>query len=148
MSMEWILTVGQVDNSAPPAVPGTNTTPAPTGTTPGAGTGTSTSQPAGPDGLPQTKPSDPSWIMPLIFGGMLLLWFVMMRSQRKEKQKVEQMQSGLQKHQRVQTIGGIMGVIVEVKEHEVVVKVDEASGAKIHFVKSAIKGVVENPDKK
>jgi preprotein translocase subunit YajC len=44
----------------------------------------------------------------------------------------------------VQTIGGVIGTIVEVKDAEVVVKIDETTNTKIRFARSAIQQVLED----
>jgi preprotein translocase subunit YajC len=49
------------------------------------------------------------------------------------------MLSALKKGDKITTIGGIHGVIQSVKEHSVIVKVDEDT--KIEFSRSAISGV-------
>ena len=50
--------------------------------------------------------------------------------------------SAIKKHDRVQTIGGVIGAIVEVKPDEVVLKVDESSNTRITFARSAIQQVL------
>ena len=76
----------------------------------------------------------------LIFAVVLLL---SSRGQRKEKKKREQLLASLKKGDKVQTIAGILGSIVEVREDEVIVKVDENTNARMHFRRSAIQGVIE-----
>ena len=44
---------------------------------------------------------------------------------------------------RVQTIGGILGKVVEAEETKVLLKVDESSNTKIWFSRSAIDRVLE-----
>ena len=44
----------------------------------------------------------------------------------------------LEKNDKVRTIGGIMGTVMEVKGDEVVLKVDEANNTKIRVISSAI----------
>ncbi len=64
------------------------------------------------------------------------------RSQKKrEKREREQMFAGLSKNDRVQTIGGVIGTIMSVKDNEVVLKVDETTNTKMTFVKSAVQRV-------
>ncbi len=73
---------------------------------------------------------------------LLLLWVFMLRGRRKEDQKRQQMISALKRGDRVQTIGGILGTVVEARETEVVVKVDENANTKIRFARSAIHRVL------
>jgi preprotein translocase YajC subunit len=44
---------------------------------------------------------------------------------------------------KVMTIGGIKGTVTDVREDEVVVKVDESSNTKMRFTRGAIQKVVE-----
>jgi preprotein translocase subunit YajC len=52
------------------------------------------------------------------------------------------MLKGLKRNDRVQTIGGILGTVVETRDDVVVLKVDEANNVKMHFNRSAIKEVL------
>jgi len=65
------------------------------------------------------------------------------RSQKKrEKREREQMFASLSKNDRVQTIGGVIGTIMSVKDNEVVLKVDETTNTKMTFVKSSVQRVI------
>lgn len=82
------------------------------------------------------------------FGPIILIvivfYFMVSGSKRKTEKAREQMLKELKRGDRVQTIGGILGTVVEAREHEVIVKVDESSNTKIHFTRSAIHRVVED----
>lgn len=71
----------------------------------------------------------------LIFVVMYLLLF---RGPRKKQQQHKQMVQSLQKNDRVRTIGGIIGTVVDIKGDEVTLKVDESSNTKIRVISSAI----------
>ncbi len=71
----------------------------------------------------------------LIFVVMYLLLF---RGPRKKQQQHKQMVQTLEKNDRVRTIGGIIGTVVDVKDDEITLKVDESSNTKIKIVSSAI----------
>jgi preprotein translocase YajC subunit len=47
----------------------------------------------------------------------------------------------------VQTIGGIVGVVTDVRENEVVVKVDNNTNTRITFAKSAVQTVLGSEEK-
>jgi preprotein translocase subunit YajC len=70
----------------------------------------------------------------------------MFKSKRGQDKQRQDLLASLKKGDRIRTIGGIIGTVVEAREDVVVVKVDETSNAKIHFVRSAIHAVVD-PDK-
>lgn len=75
-----------------------------------------------------------------------LFWWIMSRGRRKEQRRYQDMLNTLKRNDKVQTIGGIIGTIVDVREAEgeVVLKIDEGSNTKVRFTRQAIKGVVQD----
>jgi len=87
--------------------------------------------------VPEAEPVDPGaqqrspfsniWI-PLILM-MLVMYFFIFRSPRKrQQQQLQKMRESLKRNARIRTIGGIMGTVVEVRDEEVVLKIDETTG--------------------
>ncbi len=72
-------------------------------------------------------------MMVLLFG---VMYFLMIRPQQKRQKELNKFRNTLEKGQKVVTIGGIYGTIVEVKENYVLVEVD--NNVKIRFDKAAI----------
>lgn len=72
-------------------------------------------------------------MMLLIF---VVMWFFMIRPQQKKQKELAQFRNSLKKGDKVVTIGGIYGVVAEVKEQYVIVEVD--SNVKLRVDKSAI----------
>jgi preprotein translocase subunit YajC len=62
---------------------------------------------------------------------------------RKEKKKRAEMLTALGRYDRVQTTGGLIGTIVEIKDDELVLKVDESTNTKIHFSRAAVASVLK-----
>lgn len=77
----------------------------------------------------------------IVFVG--LMYFFVFRSRKGNDKQRDAMLKQMKRGDRVQTIGGIMGTIVEARETEVVVKVDEGNNTKIKFARSAIARVIE-----
>ena len=74
------------------------------------------------------------WIMlALIF---IVMWFFMIRPQRKQQKELENFRNSLQKGDKIVTIGGIHGTISEVKDDYVLVEVDK--DVKIRVSKQAL----------
>ncbi|MCH8215529.1 MAG: preprotein translocase subunit YajC, partial [Planctomycetes bacterium] len=55
-----------------------------------------------------------------------------------KEQQQQKMVQALQKNDRIRTIGGILGTVIEVKGSEVVLKVDESTNTKIRISASAV----------
>ena len=97
-----------------------------------------------------TVPSDsnaPPTRTPRPFGGTTWIWIVLMfvlmyfllfRGPQKQKQQRKQLVQSLRKNDRVQTIGGIIGTIVDIKGDEITLKVDESNNTKIKVASTAI----------
>lgn len=84
-------------------------------------------------------------IMPLLLLGVFVFFiFTMISSERKQKKKRNEMMGALKRNDRVQTVGGIIGVVTEIKDEEVVLRVDEASKTKIRFSKTAVQQVLKS----
>lgn len=112
--------------------------------------GAAATQPAGPTTGPTTQAANPpfwnsifqSFMFP-VFILIILFYFLMIRSKRKQDRQRTDMLGQLKKGDRIQTIGGILGTVLEAREDEVLVKVDETSNTKIRFARSAIHRVLE-----
>lgn len=108
----WPAILAQVTDPATPAAPGT---PAP----------------AGPG-------SSFALIYAVLFAVFAFVFLSQRSHQKREKREREQLFANMSKNDRVLTIGGIIGTIVQVRDNEVVVKVDETTNTKMTFAKSAI----------
>ena len=78
--------------------------------------------------------------MQLVFivGIFVILYFIMFREPKKRQRQQQQMIQSLKKNDKVRTIGGIIGIVVDVKDDEVTLKVDESNNTKIKVAASAI----------
>ena len=74
----------------------------------------------------------------------VVFYFMIFRGPKKKQQQQQKMIQSLQKNARVQTIGGIIGTVLEVGENEITLKIDEANNTKIKVLPSAISRVIEN----
>ncbi len=99
-----------------------------------------TTLPAKVDPGPWSILSSP--MFPVILG-ILVLYMFMSKGKKGEERKRKDMLSQLKKGDEIQTIGGIIGKVVEAREDRVLVKVDETANAKIWFSRNAIHRVVE-----
>jgi preprotein translocase subunit YajC len=63
---------------------------------------------------------------------------ILFRGPRKKQQQHKQMIQSLSKNDRIQTIGGIIGTVVDVRDDEITLKIDESNNTKIKIIRSAI----------
>ncbi len=84
---------------------------------------------------PKGKGSPLQFLLPVV---MVVLLVMMFRSPKKQQQKHRQMVETLEKNDRVRTIGGIIGTVMDIKGDEVVIKIDESTNTKIRVATSAI----------
>jgi len=86
----------------------------------------------------------------LTFGPLLLLivimYFLLIRPQRKREKSVNEMRKGLQVGDEIITIGGLCGKIVKTKDETIVVQVG-ADKVKFEMMRWAVSKVVESSGK-
>jgi preprotein translocase subunit YajC len=104
-----------------------------------------TTQPAGSQPPPfWANPSQ--WLLPLIAVVAVFMLISPMRANQKEKRAREDLLKNMKRGDKVMTIGGVLGTIVDVRDTEVVLKVDEGNNTKIKFSRDAIKRVVTDDE--
>ncbi len=115
------------------------------GTGPAPGTAASgTAAPAGPIAPP---PANPFGLLgPILLVVVFMLGFSMLTS-RKEKKRRKQLLASIKKGEKVLTIGGIIGTIADVRDDEVILRIDESSNVKMRVTRSSIQTVLKSiPD--
>lgn len=78
-------------------------------------------------------------MMGSVFG---IFYFLMIRPQRKQEKERQAMLKALQKNDKVVTMGGLYGVVTNVREKDVTVKIDESKDVRVKMLRSAISHVV------
>jgi len=128
----WILATK--DGSAPSGITSEDVTSEGQTST---GTIDNKSDPNNAGGSP--PPKSPGINMFILMGLMfVVMYFILFRGPRKKQQQHKQMVQTLAKNDKVRTIGGIIGTVVDVKGDEVVLKIDESNNTKIRLSASAI----------
>ena len=74
------------------------------------------------------------WIMLALM--FIVMWFFMIRPQRKAQKEQEKFLNSIENGTRVITAGGIYGVVVEVKENTLLIEVDK--DVKIRVSKNSV----------
>lgn len=130
---------GGVVTPALPAQPQADAAPA------AAGSPATTAPPAGPQ--PAAQPQGPGGFNPIFFLiiAMLLVMFLpQIFGSRKQAKKRAQLLASIKKFDKVQTTAGIIGTVAELRDDEVVLRVDENSNTRIRFARSAISQVLKS----
>ncbi len=86
---------------------------------------------------------NPMWFYVILLGGFVLLYFWMGRSRRKQEAKRKEMLAALKKGDKVTTIGGIVGTVIETRPEEVTIKVDENNNVRMKFARWAVRNTGE-----
>ena len=133
MNNVWILAQAE-SSEAPSTITSERVTTEETTTTPTVATESDT-----PGAGPPRKSPLGSYGNLIFLGVMfLLMYMILFRGPRKKQQQHKQMMQTLTKNDKVQTIGGIIGTVVDIKDNEVTLKVDESNNTKIKILRSAI----------
>lgn len=88
--------------------------------------------------------SAPSWAMYLPFIVMGLMLVLFFRASSKQRRELQKALSAMKKNDKVVTSGGILGVVVAIKENEdeVTLKVDDTSNTRIRVLKSSVVRII------
>ena len=90
----------------------------------------------------------PFWANPqnmfllVVFAMLMFFVWSSSKSKRNEQKQRDDMLKNMKRGDRVMTAGGILGNVVDVRDSEVVLKVDESTNTKIKFSRDAIKRVL------
>ena len=68
----------------------------------------------------------------------VIMWFFMIRPQRKQQKELQKFRDSLKKGDKVVTIGSIYGTVVELKDKSVLIEVDK--DVKIRVDRNALQG--------
>ncbi|WP_243290673.1 preprotein translocase subunit YajC [Bacillus sp. FJAT-47783] len=79
-------------------------------------------------------------LLPLI-AMIAVFYFLLIRPQQKQQKQVREMQSSLQKGDKIVTIGGMHGIVDSLDEDKIVVKAGD--GSRLTFDRRSVREVVE-----
>jgi preprotein translocase subunit YajC len=79
------------------------------------------------------------WIFPIFMIFLLLMWFQARSQQKKQKSEREDLLKELKPKDKIETVGGILGTVVSVRDEEVSIRVDDARDVTIRIAKTAIR---------
>jgi len=84
-------------------------------------------------------------LMPILLIGMLF-YVLMILPEKKKRTEIARMQEALKKNDRVVTIGGILGVVVNAQSgsEKVTLRVDEANNTRVEVLRGSISRVLSD----
>ena len=89
----------------------------------------------------EPQPGNPfGMLVPIILIFGVFYFLIILPAQRKERKQREALFSALKKNDEVVTAGGIIGIVQNIKDDEVLIKIDE--NAKMRVLKSSITRIV------
>lgn len=91
---------------------------------------------------PQTKSPGSNIFLYVMLPLLLVYMFFMMRGPKKKQQEHQKMVQSLSKNDRVRTIGGIFGTVLDVRDDEILLKIDESTNTKMRVSPQAIATVL------
>ncbi|MAD18788.1 MAG: preprotein translocase subunit YajC [Planctomycetaceae bacterium] len=92
----------------------------------------------------QAEPGGGDFLLFMFLPLILVMILFSVFGQRKERKKREALLSSVKKHDRIRTIGGVIGSVVELDTETVVLKVDESSNTRMTFARDAVQQVLES----
>ena len=128
---------------------GTDTPPPPTFTDDVADSATGAGgAPVDASGQPLQQAPPPGGGNMMFFLAIMIgvIFVIMLSSGRRDKKRRAEMLSQIAKGKKVRTIGGILGTVVDVRDNEVHVKVDENANTRLRFTRDAITAVLDEKE--
>lgn len=105
----------------------------------------------GSNGTPdqqQTKQQGPNPLMWIMLPLLVVYMIFMFRGPKKKQQQHQKMVQSLAKNDRVRTIGGIFGTVLDVRDDEIILKIDESTNTKMRVSPQAIATVLTDKAEK
>jgi preprotein translocase subunit YajC len=75
-----------------------------------------------------------------------IMYFLVIRPQKKREAERQKMLSSLRKNDRVLTTGGVYGTVMGLKDDEVVLRVDDSQNVRLRVARNAISEITSRGD--
>lgn len=86
------------------------------------------------------------WFFPLMMLMIAFLFISTIMGGRKEKKRRAAMLGALKKRDKVQTAGGVIGTIIEIKGEECLLESDRASNTRLWVTRASVAAVIRSAD--
>lgn len=89
----------------------------------------------------QPAPQNSGWVtIALMVGVLVIMYFIMIRPQKKQQKQIDDMRNNLQIGDEITTIGGIIGKIVSIKDETCIIETGR-DGVRMRILRSAVRCV-------
>ncbi|MCZ6688887.1 MAG: preprotein translocase subunit YajC [Planctomycetota bacterium] len=102
--------------------------------------------------MPTEQPDIPAGgglfqLLPMFFIMFMIMYFMIIRPQRKKEKNRLEMLSQIRKNDHILTTGGIYGVVMNVKDDELLLRIDDTNNVRVRLSRSSVVGVIDPKDK-
>ncbi|MDR2350424.1 MAG: preprotein translocase subunit YajC [Deltaproteobacteria bacterium] len=94
------------------------------------------------DGTTQPAGGGGAQLIIFIVGFIVIFYFLMLRPQKKQQKERQNMLDNVRKGDRIQTSGGLIGIITATDAREITLRI--APDVRVKIARSAIAGVIKN----
>ena len=95
---------------------------------------------------PQTEGSPWMNMLVLMLPMVLIFYFLLIRPQKKQEAQRRAMIAAIKKNDRILTNGGMYGVVTNVIDDDLVIRVDDTNKVKVRITMSAVAAVINQKD--
>lgn len=103
--------------------------------------------PPGAGGAPASPGGGLLGMLPFFVLIGVFMWLAVIKPQKQKENEEKKLLENLKKNDHVVTKGGLHGVVMNVKDDEVVLRIDEQQNVKVRFQKNAIAAILGEDDK-
>ncbi|MCZ6603353.1 MAG: preprotein translocase subunit YajC [Planctomycetota bacterium] len=86
-------------------------------------------------------------LLPMFAIMFMIMYFMIIRPQRKKEKSRLEMLSQIRKNDHILTTGGIFGVVMNVKDDELLLRIDDTNNVRVRISRSSVVGVIDPKDK-
>ena len=94
------------------------------------------------DGAGNDSASGPLSMLPALAAIGILFYVMMVRPERRKQAELKSLLESIKKNDRIITVGGIYGVVTNVQDDRVTIRVDETTNTKIDITRGSVSRVI------
>lgn len=79
----------------------------------------------------------------MIGGVMLIMYFLVIRPSRRQEARRQEMLGAIKKNDKVLTSGGLYGVVMAVRDDDIILKIDDDKNVRVRVARTAIASILD-----